>query len=398
MTTTLIGSPPSARTALARLLDTPDLVATIQAMPPRALAATIAAVGLEDAGELVALATTPQLVAVFDEDLWSQAQAGDDERFEPARFQLWLEVLAEAGATFAAATLAAMPEDLLAFALQQLLVVFDIDDLRQHVEATERDPDHFDKLIDGCPHEDVGSYELFGRYTDGWDALLDVVLALDRDHSALLTRVLDRCAAASAAALDEHDLEHVLAPAEMLVADAAGERADRRAAAGYVAPADARAFLALIDQTSLAALLADDARDPITQAYFRDRARAQARRGRQTGAARLRPLAVPESTAVVPTAPPPGGLRRALGELAALDGAAHTLRLEELAYLANVLVAGGTLGRRAYRPVEAADAAIAACERGLHHLSTHTGHDLAAVLAATPADQLFRIGWKLGAA
>ena len=57
-------------------------------------------------------------------------------------------------------------------------------------------------------------------------------------------------------------LYEVLTSEEMLEADVAGERADRRASAGHVAPADAAAFLAMDGD--------DPSRDAITRAYFRD--------------------------------------------------------------------------------------------------------------------------------
>src|SRR5574340_561157 len=52
-------------------------------------------VGLEDAGELMALATTEQLLHVFDETLWTSAAPGRDERLDPERFAVWLEVMLE---------------------------------------------------------------------------------------------------------------------------------------------------------------------------------------------------------------------------------------------------------------------------------------------------------------
>ena len=61
---------PSPRALLARILESSELLAEVRALPPLVLARVIDAVGLEDAGELVACATTEQLVRVFDEDLW----------------------------------------------------------------------------------------------------------------------------------------------------------------------------------------------------------------------------------------------------------------------------------------------------------------------------------------
>jgi len=54
-------------------------------------------VGLEDAGELVALATTEQISHVFDDDLWKNERPGEEERFDTERFKIWLAVMREAG-------------------------------------------------------------------------------------------------------------------------------------------------------------------------------------------------------------------------------------------------------------------------------------------------------------
>src|SRR4051812_47837647 len=102
------------RTLLARILDQPALVSAVQALPPAALLRLIDRVGLEDAGELVALATVDQLRRVFDEDLWRSARPGEDDRFDASRLLLWLEVMLEAGEQFAADKLAELPEDLVA--------------------------------------------------------------------------------------------------------------------------------------------------------------------------------------------------------------------------------------------------------------------------------------------
>jgi hypothetical protein len=76
---------PGPRALLARVLDQPDLVRTVQALEPRTLGKLIEHVGLEDAGELIALATTDQLGRIFDEELWSASRPGEAERFSPER-------------------------------------------------------------------------------------------------------------------------------------------------------------------------------------------------------------------------------------------------------------------------------------------------------------------------
>jgi hypothetical protein len=87
----------SVRHVLSRILDEPALVAEVRALPPAALTKLIDHVGLEDAGEIVALATTEQIANVFDEDLWTR-----NDTFDADRFVVWLEVLLEAGPAVAA--------------------------------------------------------------------------------------------------------------------------------------------------------------------------------------------------------------------------------------------------------------------------------------------------------
>ena len=51
----------SPRSLLSQLISAPDLVQTVRALPAPAFSALIRHVGVEDAGELVALATKEQL-------------------------------------------------------------------------------------------------------------------------------------------------------------------------------------------------------------------------------------------------------------------------------------------------------------------------------------------------
>jgi hypothetical protein len=72
-------------------------------------------------------------------------------------------------------------------------------------------------------------------------------------------------------------------------------------------------------------------------------------------------------------------LRNALAALAERDPALHAERMLELAYLANILLSANGL-----RPVEAAERALATCERGAREL----GHE-------TDLIKLFRVGFHL---
>ena len=76
---------PSSSALLARLLDAPTLASSIRELMPASLLELIEQVGLEDAGELVAVARPEQLHAVFDEDLWRRMDFEQEERFEQGR-------------------------------------------------------------------------------------------------------------------------------------------------------------------------------------------------------------------------------------------------------------------------------------------------------------------------
>ena len=79
---------PTVSQLLNHILENPRLVEGVRELPGPALNRLIRSVGLEDAAELVALATTEQLEQVFDEDLWRAGDAGQLEHFDPARFAL----------------------------------------------------------------------------------------------------------------------------------------------------------------------------------------------------------------------------------------------------------------------------------------------------------------------
>ena len=71
---------PSSTDLLLRILERPALVAAVRELPGAVLGKLIDRIRLEDAGELVALATTAQLERVFD-DIWRAERAGGTRRF-----------------------------------------------------------------------------------------------------------------------------------------------------------------------------------------------------------------------------------------------------------------------------------------------------------------------------
>jgi len=402
------------RDLLRRVFDDPSLVAAVRSLEPRALRAWVERVGLEDAGDLVALASHEQLLDLFDASLWKSEQVGGDEHFDPARFATWLEVLLETGEEAAARRFIEMPEELLALALHSQLLVLDSDALFDDLaRAGGRVAERVESALDASLTLELDRYLLVSRRADGWDALVSILTVLDRDQNQMVSGLLERCCAASAEYVDdEGGLLAVLSAAETLEADAVADRDDRRARQGYVSPADARAFLALAREASPDELLAQSEPDPLTRAYFRERVTSvtppeqeESPRAAAVSDSGERLLDELREAEILPSAQPllaPGEqkldvLRAALAGLADRDPDAHARRMDELAYLANVLIAGASPGARAYRPVEAVEAVIETCTAGLAHLLGGPPSEEAAALALARhrADRLFLAGWRL---
>jgi hypothetical protein len=209
---------------------------------------------------------------------------------------------------------------------------------------------------------------------------------------------------------------------EMLDSDVAAARDDRRSAEGFVSPADARAFLELARRGGAAG-----ERDPITRAYFRGLAKPPAapkadapRAGAaERGAA---PVDVGDLAALLREAEviaPPTAQRllagvtgdskggqahlaaplfeQAMTDLRHRDPVLFSTRVRELGYLVNVWIAGGAHEGRRPRPTEALELVLKTCEAGIRaHLgaSAVTPAQALAVLAQTPADALFRRGFR----
>jgi hypothetical protein len=78
------------------------------------------------------------------------------------------------------------------------------------------------------------------------------------------------------------------------------------------------------------------------------------------------------------------------------DGGAYERRTEELAYLANVLVAGCSFQSRRFRAVEAADAVLATCNLGLEQRAGSMREALPPdLLLARDLVSVFHDGWRI---
>jgi hypothetical protein len=371
----------TAALVLSQLVDRPQLVRGVRALPPLAFAALVRSVGVADAGALVALATTEQLVAAFDEDLFANARPGEREVFDAGRFATWLEILLEAGDGVVAARIAELSFDFVVHAFGQLVLVLDRETLLLRMAEGGAAARRADKAIESSLSEELDGHLLVARRVDGWDATLAVLLALDRDRRDYLERVLDRCSAIASACLDDLDqLADVLTEDDALADQVEAEREARRSAQGFVEPRQAKAFLACARGPF------KPERDPVTRAYFRELAPA------------------PLDSAPIPTEllgaiamadiddrllPAPASL--VVEALGLLDEATHAQRMAELVYLANVLVAGATTrDGGGYTTHAASIEVLAIVERALMRRGANDAEAFAELLRTIECDRLFR--------
>src|ERR1700730_17054303 len=252
---------------LERILDTPNLAQVVPQLPAEMLHRVIEHCGLEDCGEIVALATPAQLARVFDLDLWRADQPGRDELFDADRFGVWLEVLMESGATAAARKLAAMDADVAIAALSQHALVFDHAAVSPSASIDGEEVPAARTVNDGLSCE-VGGYLVGATRSDSWDAIVLLLGPLDAEHHDSFHRVMRGCRSLSNSTPEVDGLDNLLTDREQVMFDLAFERERRREKQGYVTPAQARAFLQMSRQLPLGHDSAPPD-NPIARAYFR---------------------------------------------------------------------------------------------------------------------------------
>src|SRR5215813_1559746 len=180
------------RHLLDRILNTPGLEHVVPRLRPDLLHRVIQTCGLEDCGEIVALATPEQLARIFDLDLWRAAQPGRDEQFDADRFGVWLEVLVESGAAAAAQKLAGMDVDLVIAGLAQHALVYDRAAVTPY-ETTDGELIDAIRVVDDGLTFDVGGYLLVARRADSWEAIVEVLTSLDAGHPDYFHQVMRGC-------------------------------------------------------------------------------------------------------------------------------------------------------------------------------------------------------------
>jgi hypothetical protein len=397
----------TAKSLVEQLLDAPRLPAAVQALTPLEFAAAVQRVGVEDAGPLLHLASRAQLLEALDADAFRSAEPGEREAFDRDRFLVWLEVLVDEGLTFAADRIAHLPEDLVVEALTSVVRVLDEDALLLRArERATRDED--DAPAESAElRASLDGYTLEPRVEEAWDTALALLCELDRGWPELLERLLARCASVTEKGVDEADtFERARSAAGRLLDDIEAEREARRALRGFVEPRDAKAFLALARTTAANA----SERDAGTLAYLREAsAHRPLARARPTGAQIEAPSLLDRLAAAAPrvAASPLAAttlhtpLVDAMRNLRFLDPTAFAARVDELAYLTNVLVAAGRGDNGARMTTSAAAEATlvtvefgallaAAAGAGLTRLRAVTAMEIADALRWTSADVLFR--------
>src|ERR1043166_1053147 len=237
---------------LARITDNPQLARAVARLPPEVLHAVIANRGLQDCGELLTLATSEQLSAVFDIDLWKAAPGGAAEEFDAARFCEWIEVLVDADARIAAVRLATMDRAIVVAGLSPHIAVFDPATFSPVIESSGADPWSNPGRERGVFAE-IGGYVVVARGATGWDAIVEVLRALDEHHREAFHHVMRGCRTLSDSGRELDGLDDLLSTSEQTVFDLSASREHRRDRLGFLPPEHARAFLESARRTSLTA-------------------------------------------------------------------------------------------------------------------------------------------------
>ena len=360
----------------------------------------ISAYGLEDCAELVAQATPAQLSHVFDLDLWRPARPGLDEQFDAERFGLWIEVLVDAGADLAAEKLSQMPIEQLIAGFAHHARVFDISAIAAY-ETTDGERIESRGLGDELACE-VGGFHVAARREDAWDAIVSVLMSLDAQHRRCFEQLMSALRSISNAGRELDGLDALLESRGQMMFEVASAREHRRETHGFASPAEARAFLQMSRSVRPGAVPSSN---PLARAYVRSldtssegdesparRDEADVEVAELLHEAGVLPQQAPRGLLASAHDQPPSRLahmHRHMHVVFERDQVAFGERNAELAYLANVLMAGCSIQSRPFTAKEASDAAVAVCNLGLVKSPAVPddyliGHDLIGV---------FQIGW-----
>lgn len=392
---------------LQTLQDNPALPALLRNLQPAALARLVDRIGLNDAGEVMALAPTRKLLQALDEALWKSPQPGVAEEFDSGELVDWLESWIEIGDEFVADRLAAMNDDYRALCLSHLVSV-----RIHHTLAFLAIPDdEVDRERDTL--QPIGTCAFYGPYMvvpvveDEWDIVRAALDALSTERHECLMHTLGMLDSA----------ESMLATPErrrQLQIDAAHERERARENVGFVTATGASAFLVYVATARIEELAALCAYDEETRRHLAAFGTSEVEDAQDDDEADEPPkeqptveeiqelrtaleredLLIPQNTLLLTDqrTHKHHALTLALGELAEADPPAFERCARELAYLANVLKVGVSVKGESMSDVEARDAAFAACDQGLELAREYR---LDARITQEPGlIRLFALGWR----
>jgi hypothetical protein len=404
---------------LQRLLDGPDLARVAPHLAPEVLHRLIRRAGVEQCVDLVEAFSPRQLTAVLDLDLWRPPLPGANEELDADRFGEWVEALVDRDPATAARVIARCDRSLVVTALSRFIRVHDPGVLEPTEATDDERPQDLLFAAEGLTAE-VGGYVVQARREEGWDAIVLLLVELSAVEPACFHALLDGCRRLSNDGRERDGLDDLLDAPDQSLHDVTLERDDRREARGFSTAADARAFLALARQGR-----SRQRSNPIAAAWTR---RSDATPSDGTGEssyrlslrpgadatsveATLEPLeseALEEVARVLIaedllTEPPPfllgagdaagegsEGLQALMEYLREQHPEILLARGQELALLANALVAGCRLQSRPFTPREASEAAAATCSLGLRRQPAPPGADY---LVGHDLIGIFEDGW-----
>jgi hypothetical protein len=371
--------------------------------------------------------------------VWRSQQPGLDEQLDAHRFGIWLDVLLDCGASVAAEKLAGVDIELVVAAVAQHVLVFDRAAVSPFTTTDGQEIGAGRSASDALAC-DIGDYVVESRLAESWDTISALLRLLDDEHHDYFQRLMRGCRSLSNSTPEADGFHDLLTDADQDMFDLAFDRERRRETQGYVTPAQARAFLQMARQLHLKGDTAPP-RNPLAVAHFRATEwTAAVNEDASHASLRLPAASTPEAAAidsaaaigavvdvlveagVLPqhprallggadgTAPRLAGIQTHMQFVRLCDLAAYSTRTEEIAYLANAIVAGCSIQARAFTVEEASDATVAVCNLGLENWPVHwaaegPGRIPPAVDAGTnlPEDFLshhdlisvFQVGWTV---
>lgn len=404
---------------ITRVFDSVALTDVVPHLPVATLQQLVHWRGIDGMGEVLAAATPAQLAVLADVDLWRRSTPGADARFDVDRFGEWIEALVDAGSEHAARVVADLDGALVIAGLSRYVRVLDpgifepvaqSDDEGPARHETFREGDasgvEVDDWRDDRVEVEVGGYLIRARRREAWDAIVVLLTSLDEHHAGVFQRVMRGCRALSFSRPEEDGLDDLLLAPEQHAFDLEVAREARRTRQGYLAPADARAFLALARRGPTGVP------NPIAAPYVRDGDDAASAPVAEAPTSPPVAEAIAELTALLDTAHRPAASPRhrlAAGDTASIRDTAPVLltrhmaylrdtapgrfaeRTRELAFLANALADGCSLQGRPFSADEASQAAARVCNLGIER----TGDVRDDWLVAHDLVAAFEIGWSI---